>query len=264
METEGAATGPEAGVAHTERGRRSDSPSLTARRRHRAPGCRARQGRLRQREGKAPLPWAPTPATPPQPPPAAPRRRGTHPLALHRARHLVIVQVPLEFGRHGRAVPWGSVPRGRSLEGRAGSARQTQDGTRRARAQRAGPGRAGPAGNGRCRRAPVTSTARRSARRAERRATDGGGAGGGDTNGEWAGPFWGGAGPAGSVQGSVQAPARSGRRGVRPRARPARRHPWHTASAGGPREAAGQCRCPPQAFRRFRLARPSPPEPLRL
>lgn len=26
---------------------------------------------------------------------------GTHPLALHRARHLVVVQVPLEFGRHG-------------------------------------------------------------------------------------------------------------------------------------------------------------------
>lgn len=126
-QTKGAATGSqnsrnEAGVTHTGQGWRSDSPSLTECRCHSAPGSWAPWLKAAAAQGepaKGPLPWAPTRPPYGQHLPAEPRRRGTHPLALHRARHLVVVQVSLEFGRHGRSVPRGSVPGGRSLEGRA-------------------------------------------------------------------------------------------------------------------------------------------------
>lgn len=71
-----------------------------------------------------------------------------YPLALHRARHLVIVQVPLELGRHDPC-------RGRGPGGAPGGRAQPLSGLR-----------AGPAANGRCdgsRAAPSSCSAERRA-----------------------------------------------------------------------------------------------------
>lgn len=71
-----------------------------------------------------------------------------YPLALHRARHLVVVQVPLELGRHDPC-------RGRGPGGAPGGRAQPLSGLR-----------AGPAANGRCdgsRAAPSSCSAERRA-----------------------------------------------------------------------------------------------------
>lgn len=75
---------------------------------------------------------------------------GTHPLALHRACHLVVVQVPLEFRRHGlylrerlRALAR------RRLEGTAGNGQVISTlAAPAARPPPPGPGRAGTAPEG--------------------------------------------------------------------------------------------------------------------
>uniref|UniRef100_A0A674HNP5 Uncharacterized protein n=1 Tax=Taeniopygia guttata TaxID=59729 RepID=A0A674HNP5_TAEGU len=198
----------------------------------------------------------------------APRGTATHPLALHRARHLVVVQVPLEFGRHGRSVPRGRArgekPGGESRERRAGPGR---DPPPPRSPGRAGPGRREMAGAGESRHI------HRPARRAERRATDGGRAGprrgraedGGRAEagpGRGRGPGRGGAGP---LRGGT-ALGRWVRFVPRPRAAPVGFGPGLPRPGVTPgtrpqrlRRGGGAVPLPPQASGRLRVARPPPP-----
>lgn len=148
------------------------SPSLPERHCHRAPGCRAlEETRPRYRDrGTEPGRPALSPAGE-----ALTRSLFTEPVTSSSFR------CRLNLG--GMAGPCRGAPRPGREAWRREQGAPGRPRTGPAAPALTGPGRAGPAGNGRCRRAPVTSSARRSARPAERRAIDGGARGRGHESG---------------------------------------------------------------------------------